>query len=104
MTEEYADDHVPQNTRAPLDLSTVFVRPVLQPAPQPPSPSRSELMAAAIKAMRLSPKRERFAKAVKLENYALAMERFAQEQGGEEHAALWRAAAELRELAEALKE
>lgn len=103
MTEEYADDHVPQNTRPPLQLSTVFVRGGLLPEPVVPAPDRSDILAVAIASMRLTPKRERFAKAVKLENYALAMERFAQE-GDEERAALWLAAAELRELAEALKE
>lgn len=99
MTEERADDHVPQNTPRPLQCPVA----AFPPASAPPEPSRSDILAAVIKAMRLSPKRERFAKALRLENYALVLERFA-EEGDEEHPALCQAAAELRELAAALKE
>jgi len=92
---EYADDHVPANPKpAPLALVTL---------PEPAAPSRARLMAAATAVMRSYPKRERFAKAHKLMNYALVLERFADE-GDEERAALLLAAAELRALAEALKE
>ena len=97
---EYADDHVPANPKPlPLMLPPVLI----PPEPQPPGPTRSEFLNAAIKAMRSCPKRERFAKAHKLENYALIAERFADE-GDEEGAALRLAAEELRELAAALKE
>lgn len=91
---EYADDHMPQNTPPPLMLPTVCI-----PEPRPPHPpAHDDLIAAAVLAIRTGPRREPAAKAHKLRNYALVLERLAEQD--EECEPMLRAAARLREVAE----
>lgn len=89
------EGHRPQTRQGGLAPPTL--------APPRRGPSRAEIMAAAVERMRQAPKRERFAKAWKFDNYALALDRLA-DSGEGEWAAMRLAAAEFRRLAEALRE
>lgn len=92
---DYADDHQPANPKPPpLLLATPFI-----PATDPPRPpTHDEIVTLCIKAIRANPKREPAARAHRLMNYALTLERLA--ESDEEWAAMRLAAEKLRQIAE----
>lgn len=65
----------------------------------PPPPTHDEILALCIKAIRANPKREPAARAHRLRNYALVLDRLAATED-EEWAAMQIAADRLREIAE----
>lgn len=96
MTVEYAEDHIPANPKPPPLACPVAV--VLPQSPPTPT-TRDELLALCIKAIRAQPKREPAARAHRLDNLALGLERDAQAPGEEEWEAMLDAAQALRVIA-----